>query len=297
MARVLPVHTLLCRRDVALAATCLASLARCSDEPIELIVHDDGTLDEGTIEPLRNALFQACPAGKLVFISRAAAEPVMRRALESYPACYRFRQTNVFGLKLFDIAELGNMRGETRSTTINYCDGDVYFFKQFRRLFNLPDGCDGIFLHDAQNMIAWRSWQVLARRAQFVSHLNAGMYCIRPELLDLSRLEWYFRHRSPPVLRHFVEQSAWALLAAHANGVRLWNARQIPLAHPGLVVSDETVAVHYVQTHRDLLERDVAAASTTQGSPAEVTTTSARMVGAWSIGVEEARRFLRRRRS
>jgi hypothetical protein len=286
--RVLPVHTLLCDRDVPLAAKCLASLARCSDEPIELIVHDDGTLNPAQIEPLR----QAFP--KVTFISRTAADALVRPSLANYPACDHFRQTNVFGLKLFDVAMIASLRGEPPARSIHYCDGDIYFFNRFHGLFRLPDGCDGVFLHDAHNTIGWRSWQALARRSRFVSHLNAGLFCVRPELFDLSRLEWYFRHRSPAILRHFAEQSAWAMLAARANGVRLLDPVQFPLAQPSQAVSGASVAVHYVQTYRHLLDRDTVAPRDSGAPAVDVRSVPAATVGAWSIGIQEARRFVRR---
>jgi hypothetical protein len=271
-------------------------LARCSEEPIELIVHDDGTLDEQRIEPLRQAYLHANPSGEMVFISRAAADPVMRRALANYPACDRFRETNIFGLKLFDVAILATMRRETSSGPISYCDGDIYFFKRFRKLFSVPERCDGVFLRDANEMIAWRSWQVLARRVRFVSRLNAGLFCIRPALFDLSRLERYFQHQAPPILKHFVEQSAWALLAAQARDVRMWDPIQLSLAHPELAVTDQTVAVHYVQTYRNLLDRDTTSTCLPPVGPAvQLRAIPATTVGAWSVAVEELRRFLHRR--
>lgn len=258
-------------------------------------MHDDGTLENADVDALRQAILEAAPQSAVVLIPRATADELVRPALASYPACQRFRDENPLALKLFDVMMLPQLRSEATPPTINYCDSDVYFLRRFRGLFDVPADCDGVFQRDVQNLIAWRSWQVLTRSARFTSRLNTGLFCIRPALRDLPRLEWYLRQSSPPILRHFVEQTAWAMLAAQGRGVRMLDPRQFPLAHPSLVITDDTVGVHYVRTYRDLLKRDVTRADAPLGPAVEARTISAGTIGAGSIALEELRRVVGRR--
>src|SRR5262245_23142393 len=109
----LSVRSLLGHRGVDLALQCLGSLIERSVDPLQLILHDDGTLTAEDCDRLAAGLRQP-----LIVRKTDATEQVLPR-LARYPACAQFRQTNVLGLKLLDVPLLGG-------DTFAYCDTDVF---------------------------------------------------------------------------------------------------------------------------------------------------------------------------
>lgn len=277
------VRTLVCHRDVALGIRCLPTLLKFSAEPMQLVLHDDGSLTDDDVGKLLDAL----PGASV--LRREEADDRMAGLLRNHPWSAEFRRTHPFALKLLD-ATLASADGLLR-----YCDTDIVFFRPYQGLFDVPPGVDAMFMADTHDTYAWRSWQLLRRRARVVARANAGLMCFRVNQFDLDRVEWALRQPITPQFAHFIEQTAWAVLAAPLV-VHHWNTSQVRIVADGVRQPETLVAGHYIGPFRHLLETvsddDFAHSS---APPVHVGTRPARSLGAAQVAWREGRRWVARR--
>ncbi|NJL56494.1 hypothetical protein HC928_15965 [bacterium] len=113
--QVLTVRSLLCHRHVDMALVCLASLLKFSPTPLQLVIHDDGSLTTEDVERLTTQL----PGTKV--LSRQEADELVNGLLKNHPYAYEYRQEAPLALKLLDMPLLN--KGD-----LAYCDSDVLFF-------------------------------------------------------------------------------------------------------------------------------------------------------------------------
>lgn len=281
------VTSLLGRRQVPMALTCLGSLIRRSAEPVGLVLHDDGTLAAEDRERLVAEL------GPLEIVGRAEADDRMADRLAGRPALERYRRTHPLALKLLDAPLLA------AGPRLAFVDADVLFLRPFRGLFAATATDPARFMADRASAYSVRSWQVAAeRRLRLRARINTGLLDVPRELVDLDLLEWFVgrpeHHRTPP----WVEQTAWALLAARAPA-RLVDPRRVRLARPDEdpgELGPELVALHFVGPVRDRLEPVAAAVRTLDdgAGPVALSTVPAAAAGPLHLlGTELSRRIRR----
>ncbi len=246
-----PVSALLGHAHVEMALLCLGSLLRESAEPLKLQVHDDGSLTAEDRERLAAGL------GEPAVVSRREADERLADVLASRPALRAFRKENPLGLKLLDVALLAPGAAGAPDAELAYCDSDVLFLRPFSGLFSLPPdvgGAGALFMHDPQNAYSVRSWHLLREpRLRLAARVNSGVFTFRTRFFDPDLVEWFLgrpEYRFAPV---WVEQTAWALLAATA-GCRLLDPAAVAFPRPGREPGPETVALHFVSPLRALLE-------------------------------------------
>lgn len=256
------VSSLICHRDVPMALKCLDSLLKNSHEPISLILHDDGTLQESDFEILKNTL----SSPKIIGIEES--EERMLQTLKTYPNARQFRQTNIFAKKLLDCISFNP------SEIFAYCDTDIYFFRPFLNLYALPDSnTNALFLRDPIHPYSIRLRDFMtASDIQATQHVNAGMVCFRKSQYDLDLIEWLLSkdilHSKP----YFIEQTLWALMGQKVN-CRLWDPKQLVFITPDVTVTDNTVAGHFVSPSRHLLgEYTERTYSTQSDAPVQIRT-------------------------
>ena len=278
------VSTLLGHGQVEMALLCLASLLRLSAEPVNLRLHDDGTLCPEDFDRLASGL------GDCEVISRQRADERVAEVLAKRPALAAFRRDNPLALKLVDAVLWAGSK-------LTFCDTDVLFLRPFTDLFALPDGSGAVFMTDRQNAYSVRSWHLLRRRRLALPRrANTGIVVYHTAAWDPDLLEWYLarpEHRFAPV---WVEQTAWALLGWRA-GCRLVAASQIAIPRPDQPadLSPANVALHFVSPVRQLLPayREIAPDRTGE-PPVAVRTVPADRCGWASMAVTEGRRLLAR---
>lgn len=273
------VHTLICHRDMALGLRCLPSLLRYSHDPVRLVVHDDGTLDQDDVERLSAGL----PGARL--IPRAEADDHMADKLRRHPMAAQFRRRHPFGLKLFDTTLLDE------GGVMRYCDTDVMFFRPHRDLFELHDA-DGLFMADTHDAYSLRSWQMWRGGVRVVDRSNAGLMAFRTSRFDLDRAEWVLKQPVHPRFLHFVEQTTWAVLAAPLD-VRQWSPSQVRIVAAGVRRPPTLIAGHYIGPFRGLLDglSDPDFASPAE-SPVHLVSRLARTIGPVQYGFREAKRLV-----
>ena len=276
------VATLLGRRQVEVALACLGSLWQNSRAPLKLRIHDDGTLLPSDWERLVEA-FPSCEA-----IPRSVADEKVAALLAHHPELSRARAANPLLLKLLDVVIFGDDH-------LAYCDADVYFLRPFSGLFEeRPDGV--VFMQDRQNAYSVRSWHLLSqRRLRLPQKVNTGIILCSRELFDLDLLEWFVAREqfgSPAV---WLEQTAWAFMAATRGRVHLLDPAQFAIAAPGQRPSEELVAVHFVSSVRSELPRFVAALGGAEAKGGvRIRLRPARRCTVVGLAAQEARRRARR---
>jgi hypothetical protein len=242
------VHTLICHRDLAMAAHNLLTLKRNSTNPVRFLLHDDGTLTEADADCLRVRL------GEVDILWRREADQMAGKFLAAHPKCLAFRRSNVFGLKLFDIT----FNGEPQ---IAYCDADVVFFRPFEELFQIPDQWSAVFMRDIYSGVACSPQDLWSNpKLLFPKRANAGLMCIRSGLLDLEFVEWLLGLE----LLHFrtaaswIEQMCWGALAARKT-FGFYDPKQIVMVSNRTHFSQKMVAGHFATSRsRDRISEFVA---------------------------------------
>src|SRR4051812_12747056 len=114
----LRVHVLAGEESMEWAPGCLASLTRFASEPVQLVIHDDGSLSPASVDALETV------GGSGSVLRRRAADEIVDEMLASRPALRSWRQREAFALKLVDapLIEEGD---------VYYCDTDILFYRPF----------------------------------------------------------------------------------------------------------------------------------------------------------------------
>lgn len=239
------VRAMICHRDVDLGILCLGSLLRFCQDPIQIILHEDGSLTAQDRDKLAQELPQA------TVLSKAEADERMEPVLAQYPRCRAFRQRSVNGMKLLDPAYFA-------SGDIILLDTDVLFFRPFKSAFTWPDdGVQCLFLHDRSNAYCLRPWET--RNLRIINQFNAGTMMIRRQnfsFAEMERLlgriedsETYIRNEP---CRWFLEQTCWAAVAARVES-RAWKPRQMRVIRPHDRYDETLIAGHFVKSVRHKL--------------------------------------------
>jgi hypothetical protein len=246
------VRSLICHAHVAMGLKCFGSLFRYCDRPIDLRLHDDGSLTpEDIVE-----LLEAFPKAQI--IPRAAADELVLERLRGLPHCREFRARFISALKMFDTLLLGD-------EPFLLLDADVLFFRPFTNLAAPADKAL-VYLEDSMYAYTLMPWELAAHRElRPVYRLNSGMMLVRGERLDLAFVE-HLLQRHPQFRRNWmVEQTLWGILARKYGSLR-WDPRQAAVVTDGLQLTPDLVAGHFVSLTRHRLESFLAA------PPVEITT-------------------------
>jgi hypothetical protein len=241
------VRALICHRDIDLGILCLGSLYRFSADPLQIVLHDDGSLTADD----RSRLLDALP--NVILISREEADAVILPLLRNYPRCLSFRMRNPTGLKLIDAAYFA--QGD-----IIVADPDVLFLRPFKGAFHWPsDAVQSVFLHDCFESFCLRPWQT--RGLTIRSRYNSGLMMIRRQHFDLMTMEKLVEtiETNPGFINNtpyqwFLEQTCWAAIASRLEA-RRWNPQQMRVIDPQAKYDEALVAGHFVGFVRPLLYR------------------------------------------
>lgn len=259
---VLTVSTLLCHRDMAMGLRCFRSLVDNSQEPVEFVIHDDGSLDAED----KSLLLDSARSGIRVarIIPRPEADAIIGARLAAYPHCAALRKRQAYGLKLFDVPFLN------AAPVVRYMDSDVLFLRPIQGLFAMRDDQDCVFMQDHQNAYALRPWHLLSPGMRIPQKINSGLFALRPEMMDLDRTEWLLAkdlavfHKLP-----WFEQTCWAWLASRHNG-HVWDGAQIQVIEETTVFDDTLVAAHFVTPSRGRMKEVPDTSLSSARAPIEV---------------------------
>lgn len=245
--RIPEVRAMICKRDVELGIECLGSLKRFCADPVQIVLHDDGSIGKDERARLEDGL----PGARL--ISREEADDVMRPLLASLPRCAAFRDRSPMGRKLVDVGVFSN--GD-----IIQCDTDVLFLRPFRGAFTWPnETIRTVHILDIADSFCLKPWQTGA--LHLLHRFNAGFMMIRKELFDLELMERTVRfiEENPGYIGNkpyqwFLEQTCWASVAGEHPAL-MWSGRQFRVIAKNDRYSTDLVGGHFVGNVRHLLGR------------------------------------------
>ena len=232
-------RTLLCHRDVDLAIHCLDTAMQLSADPIQLVIHEDGSLTPEDREKLARGL-----PGSRIF-NRRVADEIMAERLARHPNVRRFREQSVWGLKLLDVvlAEPG---------LCFYIDSDIRFFRPFCGLF-VGTATQGrcVFLRDTVwQSYSIRPWHLLDQRVlKVASGINTGLTLCDPDVFDLDFVNWFLGHLEWGVIPAWIEPTCWAALAVRVPGQAV-DPQQLPNLYPSARISKNTLGAHFLSSYR-----------------------------------------------
>ncbi|MFH1402765.1 MAG: hypothetical protein ABIH11_00675 [Candidatus Altiarchaeota archaeon] len=200
------VHTLICHKHVNVGLKCLDSLLRFSQDPLKLVIHDDGTLTDKDAEEVKSKLDNA------MLIRRDEADEKVKPMLANHPHCMKLREVNPLSLKLMDGPLLSN--GDYA-----YCDADVLFTRPFTGLFKWPDEKTSmVFMKDSIDSYVLKLRHVIGSgRMRILSKINTGLIFVRRGGYSLDALENIVQKLDYRQGHQFYEQTCWALMAAGAE--------------------------------------------------------------------------------
>ena len=232
-------RTLLCHRDVGLAIHCLDSVMRLSADPVQLVIHEDGSLTPEDREKLAKAL-----PGSRIF-DRQMADDIMAERLSAYPNARAFREGSVWGLKLLDVvlAEPG---------LCFYLDSDIRFFLPFRGLFaDAATRGRCVFLRDTVwQAYSIRPWHLLDQRGlRVASGINTGLTLCDPQVFDLGFVDWFLGQLDWRVIPAWTEPTCWAALALRADGQAI-DPKQVTNLYPSAKVTEQSLGAHFLSAYR-----------------------------------------------
>jgi hypothetical protein len=247
------VRTLVGHRQIGLGAKCLASLSLFSQEPVHVIVHEDGSVTEEDKEDF------CAQVPDCSFVMKKDVDPQMNDFLDKYPACKNLRNTLVLGQKLFDIQVLGE------EENLAYADSDVLFLRPFSDLFQMPSdpNAGGVFMRDRIQGYCLRSTQLLLTPGlKLADRMNSGLFYFRRAAFDWDLLEWFLSHDRFEAHPFWKEQTAWSVLAA-ATRSWMWSEKQVRVIASERDFDGDLVAAHFVSMYRSLLDKAPAHSSRT----------------------------------
>ena len=232
-------RTLLCHRDVGLAIHCLDSVMRLSADPVQLVIHEDGSLTPEDREKLATAL----PGSRI--LDRQVADELMAERLSAYPNARAFREGSVWGLKLLDVvlAEPG---------LCFYLDSDIRFFLPFRGLFaDAATRGRCVFLRDTVwQAYSIRPWHLLDQRGlRVASGINTGLTLCDPQVFDLGFVDWFLGQLDWRVIPAWTEPTCWAALALRADGQAI-DPEQVTNLYPSAKVTEQSLGAHFLSAYR-----------------------------------------------
>ncbi len=200
------VRTLLGAKGLDFTSACLQSLVSQSKTPIELVIHEDGSLNERHRDLLRARISPG-----LRFIGREEANDLVEPAIRAYPALRTFRATDVFAGKILDIsiAESG--------PRVRYCDSDIFFFRPFEGLYGAAGPNQCMFMRDRFYAYAFSRNAQARHLFPLPRMLNAGLIDAPKDKIDLDCLEHLLASRL--LAPGWTEQTMWAVLAKRMDAI------------------------------------------------------------------------------
>lgn len=235
------IRGLICHKDVDTALVCYGSFLRHAQEPVRLILHDDGSLTHQDIERVHLRL------QPMSIITKKTADAHVSERLKKYPFCAKFRFEHPLGLKLLDIPIMNE--GD-----LLYCDSDILFVNGFKGISELKTTIESIaFVFDRIEAYSVQPKHLIgAEKLKLASRANAGMIFLRKKVYDLDFIEWFLSHNEFRQIPGLIEQTCWAALGARV-GCQHFDPSQIIMMRPGEKLNQEAIAGHFISRHRHLL--------------------------------------------
>ena len=236
-----PVHVLTGEKDWQLCAWMLASFFHCTEQNWNVVIHDDGTLTEGTRKQL-GAIFKTAR-----IIPRAQADATIEQTLQPLPFAYEYRGMHPLGLKLFD------MPYYCEAERFIVLDSDVLFFNYPREIMDwIASGAKECWFNKdiSDTTLITEANALEDLDVKLWPRVNSGLCLITKAAIDFEFCDRALGETS--ILKgHLwrVEQTLFALCASRfGKGGLLPKTYEVSLAKHA---AEDCIARHYVGAVRD----------------------------------------------
>lgn len=239
----LNLHTMAGAKHTDLAARCLSSIVKYCDQPLHVIVHDDGSATAEDVARFKEKV----PNSSYVF--KRDADPIVNDFLRKYPACRKLRDNLVYGIKIFDIQILED------GPELAYTDCDIIFVRPVTELFRLPPdaAAGGVFMKDPLQAYCLTPRQLLQTpKLHLADRLNGGLLHFRRADFDWDLVEWFLTHNEFTIHPYWKEQTAWSVLA-QATKSWYWDEERVRVITKKHELTERVAVAHYTSNHRWLL--------------------------------------------
>ncbi|MFC1550355.1 hypothetical protein ACFL46_03600 [Candidatus Neomarinimicrobiota bacterium] len=256
------VRLVLGHRILPVAQKCIHSIVDTSVQPLEFIIHDDGTLTENDWSIIKE-LFNPVQT-----IRKDDSDKYINNILKDYPASQYYRDFGPTGLKLFDIHLL--------------CDSDLFFFDAdilFTKKFIIADFWELtlfpiIFQFGEGNAYRLSPIDFLylglsdpKLRINIKGQINSGIIAFKKDYYDLDFVEYFlsnpFVHKKLSKYNWWYEQTVHAILGSkYGCGMidkkKIANTNSIDFS---LDDQCKLAGVHFTSPYRELIDNYISITS------------------------------------
>lgn len=237
----IPVHSLIGKNGLEFYLTCLYSLQFFSKDPVHLVIHSDGSLDEHDFEKIKDKLGE-----ETKFIHKSDADEQVAEEIKSFPNAFKLRKNSIWGIELFDYHIL------EPSQFSFWCDADVRFFRPFSGLFThetTKNNC--VFIKDT----AWHAYTFLPKhfygknKLAVCAGINTGLNLLDKKFYDLEFIDWFLGQEEFFRIPEWVVPSCYAALGGRCQSSYI-APNQLVNLYPNAKISSQTFAGHFLSSYR-----------------------------------------------
>ena len=214
------------------------------EEPISLLLHNDGSLDNSDKDLIETTL-----SNQISFADPKETEVQTMDRLQGLPNCQSFRKKSLWGIEFFD-----PLFTDPTNPISFYIDADILFLRPFSGLFDSTKVQGGaLFLQDTQwDAYCLRPRHLLGfgRRPIIVQGITTAIVCWDKRVIDWEYLEWFlgqFKFHSIP---EWVMPTAQAGLASLCQS-KVVSPTQLRNLYPNASIEKETFGVHLLGSYRE----------------------------------------------
>ena len=238
------VQSLIGKKNLSFYLRCLRSLLSHCKEDLQLLIHEDGSLQEIDREETKKQF-----ANQAFFSNPEESRERTLDQLAGRPNCQTIRQHSLWGIEFFD-----PLFAHADDPISFYLDADILFLRPFSGLFDSTAIQGGaLFLQDNQwDAYSLRPWHLLSfgRRPIIVRGITTAIVCWDKRVIDWEYLEWFlgqFKFHSIP---QWVMPTAQAGLASLCQS-KIISPNQLPNLYPNASIEKETFGVHLLGSYRE----------------------------------------------
>ncbi len=235
-------RSLVCHKGIETYLICLKSLKDFCRDPIEMVLHNDGSLDECDKTRFIETL------GPVEFVERETADEIILERLKNYKHASALRKNSIWGLELFDY----HLFDESETYGF-WCDADVKFIRPFSGLFT-EEAAKGksVFISDAVwQSYSIRPWHLMDDRClNVISGMNLGLNIMDKRFYDLDYIDWFLGQDDYYAIPNWIVPTCYAALGARSNAYIIDNTQLVNL-YPSAKITQQTFAAHFLSSYRE----------------------------------------------
>ena len=224
---------------------CLLSLITQCKEPIQLLLHSDGSVSQLD----REKILEGLGGINVSFPNPSETKEETLDQLKGRPYCQNIRNDSIWGIEFFD-----PIFSDLQDDISFYIDADILFFQPFAGLFDrhaVKGG--GIFLSDLQwDAYCLRPWELIGSqpKPEVVKGITTGLVFWDKNVIDWDYLEWFLGAHHLHHIPEWIMPTAQACLANRCQSKTVC-PKQIRNLYPNAKITPQTFGLHLLGSYRE----------------------------------------------